>query len=351
VAQQGSPPRRSARPHQPDHQGRRDRSLDRPRRDDWQQLDAFGPDQDDALPPWAGPNAYPARPTGTLRRSAAERGQHVGPQADEDYADRAPRQAAVDLDDPPVRAEAPRRSGPRGRAAATRLRKSRRRVYRWCAIAIVVCVIAAGVTAILTHHSPKPVPWVTSLLPGEFKSVPSACGSVSSTVLNQYLPGPGRTTANEISESTQSECSFTLDRKPDFLVLQVSAQAYQPFAPASARGSAAGSASANAQDSYVLAESSLAKPGKKSLLTAAHITPLAKTGQQALVAVQTEHAGGILTDVVTVVIRDRNVLVIVSESGEESGHGFGPVSVSTLQAGAEAAARDMLAKAVAEPTA
>ena len=50
-----------------------------------------------------------------------------------------------------------------------------------------------------------------------------------------------------------------------------------------------------------------------------------------------------------VVIRERNVLITVSVSGQESGAGFGPVSVSTLQAGAEAAAKDMLAKSVAEP--
>lgn len=351
MAQQGSPPRRSARP-QPDYQGRRERSTDRPR-GGWGQFDGFGPDQDDELPPWAGPSAYPARPTGTLRRSAGGRGPIVGTQAGEDYDDRASRErhAAVGLDDPPPGAGVPHRSGRRGRAAATRLRKSRRRVYRWCGIAIVVCVIAAGVTALVTHHSRKPALYVTSLLPGEFKSVPSACGTVSGSVLNKYLPGPGRTTTNEISDSAQTQCSFTLDRKPVFLVLEVSAEAYEPFAAASAAGSAAGSASANAQDNYALTRQTLAKPPKNSLRSAAVINPLAKTGQQAFVAVQTEHVGQIVTEVVTVVIRERNVLITVSESGQESGHGFGPVSVNTLEAGAEAAARDMLAKSVTEPRA
>jgi hypothetical protein len=161
--------------------------------------------------------------------------------------------------------------------------------------------------------------------------------------------------ADEVSESTLSQCSFTLDRKPDFLVLEVSAEAYQPFAAASAAGSAAGSASANAQDNYVLSRNNLAKPPTtgtaKPLLSAAVISSLAKAGQQAFVAVQTEHAEKIVTKVVTVVIRERNVLITVSESGQESGHGFGPVSVSTLEAGAEAAARDMLARSVTEPQA
>ncbi len=386
MAQQGIPPRRSARPPQPDYRGRRDRLPDRPRRDR-PQFDAFGPDQDDQLPPWAGPNAYPP---GTARRPGAEPGSHAAGRADEEYYDdrpgsgrpaagdpgwrsaddsgwraagdsgwpaddsgRAPaddsgRAPAVGLADPPGRAGLPTR---RGRAAATRLRKSRRRVYRLCGIAIAVCVVAAGLTAILTHHTPKPSLYVTSLLPGEFTSVPNACGGVSSTVLNQYLPGPGRTVASEIAETTQSQCTFTLDRKPDFLVLEVTAQAYQPFAAATAAGSAPGSASANAQDNYSLTQRTLAKPPKGSPLSAAQLSPLPKTGQQALVAVQAEHVRRISTEVVTVVIRERNVLIVVSESGQESGQGFGPVSVATLQAGAEAAARGMLAKSVTEPTA
>ena len=293
-----------------------------------------------------------------MRRAAAGREPAIGAGAGEDYYDEPAGHdwhADAGPGDPPASTEVPRRSGRRGRAAATRLRKSRRRVYRWCGIAIVVCVIAAGVTALLTHHSPKPSLYVTSLLPGEFKSVPHACDSVSDTVLNQYLPGKGRTTADEITDSTQSQCSFTLDSKPNFLVLEVAAQAYQPFAAASAAGSAAGSASANAQDNYELAYKNLAKPPRtataKPLLSAAGIRPLAKTGQQAFVAVQTERAGKILTDVVTVVIRERNVLITVSNSGQESGHGFGPVPVSTLKAGAEAAARDILAKTLTEPEA
>ena len=358
MAQQGSPPRRFARPPQPEHRARRDRSLERPHRDDWQQYDAFGPDSDDNLPPWAGPSDQPARPTRTLRRAHAGGERTLGAQAGEhDYDDPAGHdwQPGAGPGDQSPSTGVPRRSGRLGRAAATRLRKSRRRVYRWCGIAIVVCVVAAGITALVTHHTPKPSLYVTSLLPGEYKAVPNACQGVSGTVLDKYLPAPGRTVADEISDSTESQCSFTLDRKPDFLVLEVSAEAYQPFAAASAAGSPAGSASASAQDNYTLTRNNLVKPPAtgtaKPLLSAAAISPLAKTGQQAFVAVQTEHAEKIVTEVVTVVIRDRNVLITVTESGQESGHGFGPVAVSTLEAGAEAAARDMLAKSVTEPRA
>ena len=355
MAQQGSPPRRSARTLQPDRRGRHDGSTERPRRPDWQQPDPFGPDSDEALPPWAEPSFRPGRPASTQRRRAAGRGPVFGAEAEEyDGPAGDDLQAGAGLGDPPGPAGVPRRPGRRGRAAATRLRKSRRRVYRWGGIAIVACIIAAGLTVLLTHHTPKPALYVTSLLPGEFKSVPSAC-TVSGSVLNQYLPDPGRTSAAQISESTQSQCSFTLDRKPDFLVLEVSALAYQPFAAASAAGSAAGSASAYAQDSYVVTQTNLRKPPRigtaKPLLSPATISPLPKTGQQAFVAVQTEHSGRISTDVVTVVIRERNVLITVSDSGQEHGFGFGPVAVSTLQAGAEAAARSMLANSLAEPRA
>ena len=353
MAQQGSPPRRSARPPQPDYRGRHDR----PERPDWPQADPFGPESDDDLPPWAEPNFQPPRPASTQRRRAPGRVQTFGAEAGPDVYDDAAGQdwqADGDPDDQSPGAQAPRRAGRRGRAAATRLRKSRRRVYRWCGVAIVACIIAAGLTALLTHHTPKPSLYVTTLLPGEFKAVPNACG-VSGSVLNQYLPDPGRTAAPEISESTQSQCSFTLDRKPDFLVLEVSAQAYQPFAAASASGSAAGSASANAQDNYALTEESLRKPPRtgnaKPLLSGAVIGALSKTGQQAFVALQTEHAGKIMTEVATVVVRERNVLITVSDSGQESGGGFGPVAVTTLEAGAEAAARDMLAKSLTEPRA
>jgi hypothetical protein len=354
VAQQGPPPRRSSRQLEPGYAGRSDRSSrpdrfrrsERPDRAVWQEADPFGPEADAELPPWAGPGVDPLRPAGTLRRPA-----HSRPD-DEDLAPAGYRHAAGDPGQRSAEDRPPRAGGRRrGRAAAARLRKSRRRVYRWCGIAIVACVIAAGITALASHHSPKPALYVTSLLPGEFKSVPNACSSVSTTVLDHYLPGPGRTSTSELADSTDSQCSFTVDRKPVFIVLELSAQAYQPFAAAGS-GSAAGSATANAQDNYALVYQGLRKPPKNSPVSAAEFAALPGTGQRAFVAVQREQvSGGIVSDVVTIVIRQRNVLITVSESGQESGHGFGPVPVSELQSGAEAAARDMLATARTEPTA
>jgi hypothetical protein len=354
VAQQGSPPRRSSRQLEPGHSGRHDRSLrperirrnERPDPRGWQGADPFGPDTDANLPSWAAPGDYTPRPTGTLRRPAPS-----GPD-DGEYND-APdrhRRAAGDPGELTGTDGPPRAGRRRGRAAATRLRKSRRRVYRWCGIAIVACIIAAGITALVTHHTPKPALYVTSLQSGEFKSVPNACTGVSTTVLNQYLPEPGRTSSSEQSDSTKSQCSFTIDRKPLLLVLEVTAEAYQPFAAATAGGSLPGSASANARDNYELVWQGLKAPPKRSPVSAAQIAALPGAGQQAFVAVQHEHVTGIDSELVTVVVRERNVLITVSESGQESGHGFGPVPLSNLQAGAEAAAKDMLAKVRAEPT-
>ncbi len=340
----GSRPDGTLRPHRglrPDQSRRPDRQ--RPGRGGWQQLDPFGPgpDTDTDLPPWAGPVGYPARPAVTVRRPATSR-RH----GDEDSGPAGG--AAEDAEEAPVTAEQATRSGRRrGRAAATRLRKSRRRVYRWCGVAIVACVVAAGITLFVTHHSPKPVPYVTSLQNGEFTSVPSACGSVSTQVLNQFLPGTGRTSTSELASSTDSQCSFTVDSKPNFLVLEVQAQSYQPFAAATGDGSA----SANAQDNFAVVQQNLAHPARKSPLPPAQISTVTGLGQQAFIAFQHEHVTAIVTDVVTVVVRERNVVISASMSGQESGHGFGPVALSTLEDGAKAAAKAMLAKVMTQPTA
>ncbi len=342
----GSPPRRLSERPDDKHGGSRERRAARPERPRWQ-VDAFGPDDTDAdLPPWAGPTqAGPARPGGSRHRGATAEPDAGGYGGEASTRVDESQQAGP----PDAAAQAPRSrmaARRRGRAAATRLRKSRRRVYRWSAVGVAVCVVGAVIAVVVTQSSPKPTLYVTRLLPGEFKSVPGACGGVSAAVLTQYLPGGGRTTTNQISDATQSQCSFTVDAKPVFRLLEVTAQAYQPFAAASANGSA----SANASDSLALTKATLAKPPKKSLLSPAQIAPLSQLGQQAFAAVQREQASGIVSDVVTVVVRDRNVLITVMLSAQES-PGFSPTPVATLQAGATAAAQDMLTQLKRQPVA
>jgi hypothetical protein len=345
---QGSPPPRYSRQPGPGHRVRPERP-ERARRarpePPWEQFDAFGPDDEAELPPWAGPSVHQARSGGTKLR-------HTAPEvADGDRRDGG---RAADEPTGPLQPgqRAARRQG--RRAALARLRKSRRRVYAWCGTAIVVCIVAAGIALIVIPHSgPKPLPYVTKLLPGEFKSVPDACKAVSASVLSSSLPGPGRTMTQPIASSGESQCSFTLDSKPQvgrpghFIVLEVTAQAFQPFAAATGNGSA----SQNALDNYEAARQALGHPAKLSPLPAAQITTLAKTGQRAFTAYQREKAGGIVTDVVTVVVLEHNVVVTVAMQGQESGKGFGPVPLGDLEAGAQAAAGDVLTQVRSQPTA
>jgi hypothetical protein len=307
----------------------------------------FAPDDDSEVPPWAGPGDYPARPGGARPGGARPDGARPGAPAHEapthgDAGDDGYESAGQ----PAERGVRPRRGA--GRAAAARLRKSRRRVLWWCGTAIVACVLAAViVTLSIGKPAPRHVSWVTTLQAGEFKAVPDTCTAASPGVLSQYLPAGGRKMLQTANTSTDSECTFTVDRVPLFLVLDVTAQAYQPFAGASGNGSA----SAYAADNFALDRQALAAPAKKSPLPPAQITAMLQAGQQAFTATQREHVAGMVTYVATVDILERNVVVSVSLSGQDAGHGFGPVSMTTLQAGAQAIARSVLAKVLTEPTA
>jgi hypothetical protein len=173
----------------------------------------------------------------------------------------------------------------------------------------VAAVIVAAVVAISGIHKPAPHSgFVTSLQAGEFRSVPSACGSVSPALLGQYLPGKARKVTPAGTSGTTSQCSFTVDTKQQ-----------------------------------------LARPGKKAPLPAAQITPLPGLGKQAFSALQVVHAGRSVTDLVTVLARDRNLVITVSLQAQASGDGFGPVSVTTLRAGALAVSRAVMARGAAEP--
>jgi hypothetical protein len=210
----------------------------------------------------------------------------------------------------------------------------------------VAAVIVAAVVAISGIHKPAPHSgFVTSLQAGEFRSVPSACGSVSPALLGQYLPGKARKVTPAGTSGTTSQCSFTVDTKPVFRVLEVTAQAYQPSVVAAGNGSATD----GALDAYLLAQQQLARPGKKAPLPAAQITPLPGLGKQAFSALQVVHAGRSVTDLVTVLARDRNLVITVSLQAQASGDGFGPVSVTTLRAGALAVSRAVMARGAAEP--
>jgi hypothetical protein len=294
----------------------------------WAQADPFtaGDDDEDDLPPWAGLTIRPARAAGTRARPERER-ETEDQDAAPDEADGAAR---------------PRRRGlGRGRAAAARLRKSRRRVYVYCGTAVVLAVAVAGYLALraLPKHTPAPS-FITTLQPGEFATVPAACNSVSPALLASYLPGGPVTKVNPAGTSASlAQCSFTVDHKPVFRVLNVTAQAYQPSAVAAGNGSA----TANAVDNFVIGEQTLRAPGKKSAVPPAAVTLITGLGTEAFRAVQVIHAPTGVNDLVTVMARQRNLVVTVTLQAQASGGGFGPVDAGSIEAGALAVARAVLA--------
>ena len=139
--------------------------------------------------------------------------------------------------------------------------------------------------------------------------------------------------------ATQSQCTWTLDARPDFRVLTVTSQAFTPSLLASGDGSATFSAI----DAYNQQLQALLNPPKASKLPKAQLGAAVGLGHDAFTALQAFHVGGAITDEVTVVVRDRNALITVTMQGQQRGGGFGPVPVATLRAGALAAAHEVLA--------
>jgi hypothetical protein len=346
---QGYPPRRSARlparggrGHREDPAGpppRRARA-ERPARQRVDDLDAFDERMDTEAPPWAGPGIYPVGPGRRERRPPAHGRPEDGGAAAEDWTGPAEDWAA------PPDGEGPREAGPErgpGRRAATRARKSRHRLIVVGGVGVVaVVLVVLGLTGNL--------PWqgqsapsassglVTTFQRGEFQSVPNACHAVSAATLSQYLPGK-LATAQVLASATQSQCTWTLDARPDFRVLTVTSQAFTP----SLLSSGDGSATFGAIDAYNTELQSLQNPLKSSKAPKAQIGAAVGLGRDAFTAQQAFRIGGTATDEVTVVIRDRNVLIIVTMQGQQHGGGFRPVPVATLRAAALAAAHEVLA--------
>src|ERR1700690_4213738 len=118
------------------------------------------------------------------------------------------------------------------RARATRARRTKRRIYLVGGLPAVAAVIAALVVVLLPGSSGHASPgdgFVSTFQPGELRSVPGACGSVPAALLTQYLPGRRTTVVPpSLSGNAQSQCDWTLDSKPLYRLLDVTAQAYAP---------------------------------------------------------------------------------------------------------------------------
>ncbi len=339
---QGVPPRRSARLPERSRRGPSDEQgkRSRPERSSRPRIDAFDDHVDEDPPPWAGLGIYPAGPGRKERRPRTD-------QDDEPTAGRAG-VASRDQGGPPDDDEEWPQEEPAGRkrgrrAAAARARKSRRRIIAAVGLVAVAVVVILGVLGKLPFQSKTAPPpssgLVTTFQPGEFRAVPNACDAVSPATLSQYLPGQVAKVSQALGSSTQSQCTWTLDTRPNFRVLTVTSQAFAPSLLASGDGSATFSAI----DAYGQDLQTLQHPAKSTRAPKAQIGAAVGLGPTAFTALQVFHGGGSTTDEVTVVARDRNVLIIVTMQGQERGGGFGPVPSATLRAAALAAAHEMLA--------
>ncbi|HUZ36644.1 MAG TPA: hypothetical protein VMV17_09960 [Streptosporangiaceae bacterium] len=321
MAQQGPPPPRSGRPP----------ASGQPRRgwsDDHR-------DDDEEFPPWAGPGVVPRWADHEDRERRRLRDQPARSGAATRQADRG---------GPPAAPAEPPAPGPRSRRAASRARRARQSKYIWGGALILVLVIVAGIGYQFLHQShPKPVTdgLVTTFLAGEFKTVPDACSAVTPATLNQYLPGTRRTVRpRSLYGSAQSLCDWSVDARPLYRVLEVTVQAYAPSGLASGNGSATFAA----KDAYLQASQGKLHPPKATHLPKATVSQIPGLGSSAFAALQVPSAGGDTTNLLTVVVRDHNVLItVVSEGPARSGRGYARVSATPLQAAAVAAARDIIA--------
>ncbi len=286
---------------------------------------SYRPDRDDQdPPPWA--NLPPVRP--------ARAGEAVPRWAewDESGTDR-------DEDVPPAAPREPR--GPGGRALRAAARK-RRRLF--VMVGGVVVVVAAVLTTVLfTASRPGPAAvtpgaLITTFQPGELRQVPDACRVVPSVTVQRYLPGQARLASPlPVNGSAESACNWTIDRPPVYRLMEVNMLAYAPDGLASGDGSATFAAT----DGYDLALRNMQAPPRHSPAPPATVRILSGLGSQAFSATQVFRVGGAVTDMATVMVRYRNVVVTVTLNGlEHSNHGsYGPVSLSQLSAGALAFAQ------------
>ncbi len=227
-------------------------------------------------------------------------------------------------------------------ARARRHGASRRRLLVWGIPAVVAVIVAVVVVVLLVPgSSPAPVTpgsLITTFLPGEIQKVPSACPSVPASTLASYLPGQTKKAAPPpLDGSLDSQCDWTLDQRPVYRLLQLDIQAYTPNGLASGTGSATFAAI----DAYAEDMQQKQDPPKDTGAPKAQVTVIKGLGTAAFTATQVYQVGGAVTDVATTVIRYRNVLVTVALNGldkSNNGH-YGPVSMSELSAGSQAAAR------------
>lgn len=240
-----------------------------------------------------------------------------------------------------------RRRGSDSRGERRADRRKRRRllfIVGGGALAVVIAVVVYFLTAGGSGSANLGFgSLVTTFLPGELQKVPNACQSVPGGTLTQYLPGQLKMAAPPLNTGPQSECTWTLDKPPVYRVLEVNMQAYSPSGLAPGDGSATFAA----EYAYAQDESAKQDPGPKSGQPKATITDLpgmpGGNDTVAFEAAQVFNAGGATTDVTTVYVRYRNVIVTVVMNGLDHANkgNYGPASPSQLSTAAETVANQV----------
>jgi hypothetical protein len=184
---------------------------------------------------------------------------------------------------------------------------------------------------------------VNTFLPGEIQQVPNACDAVSSATISQYLPGQLKTAEPPLNTGANSQCTWTLDKAPLYRVLEVNIQAYSPSGLASGDGSATFAAiDAFAEDEQVKQD-----PGPHSGQPKATVTDLSgMPGGNDTVAFESTQVftlNGSITDVDTVVVRYRNVIVTVVINGLDHAKvgDYGPVTPGQLSPATQTVAQEV----------
>lgn len=333
MAQQGSSPRRPGRlPTASRHGDSRATGQN-----SWDDAN-----EDEEAPPWAGPAVGPRwAGQGTRQRSRHAREEPAPPVDAEDWEEAEPDQSRWEAVPGPDRGD--RAPGFRSRMAAARSRRRSRIIWVWGGAAIAVALIVAALLFTL-GGGPTPktsIPgFVTTFQPGELKTVPNACTSVTTATLGQYLPGSRQMVApHSLDGSAQSLCNWTVNTASVYRVLAVTVLAYAPSGLATGNGSATSAAT----DAYGQALQAKRHPARDTHLPAATVTSVPGLGTTAFAALQVVLARGASTDLETVVARDHNVIVTVVFQGPHAHTGkYRPVPVSVLQPGAAAVARDIV---------
>lgn len=207
-----------------------------------------------------------------------------------------------------------------------------------------VAIVIAVVVILLTSGGSQPATvdpgaLITTFLPGEMQQVPNACTVLPASTLRQYLPGTAKLVSPPLNNGSASQCSWTLDRHPEYRLIDMSIQAYSPSGLASGDGSATFAAI----DAFAESQQAKQDPGPHSGQPKAQISTLPGLGNAAFSAAQVFHAQGGATDVVTVVVRYRNVLITVIVNNFARG---GLSSMSQIAAAAQSIAQDVTGKVV-----